>query len=141
MINLLNALSLPCFVSDIIISRIGIILSPSKNICSVLHKPIPSAPNSIDFFVSVIVSAFALIFKLLNSSHQSISVLNSVEGFGGSDSSSPIYTSPSPPSIDIMSPSFKTIVPFEIVFKELSIIKLSAPTTQGFPIPRATTAA
>ena len=41
----------------------------------------------------------------------------------------------------MMSPSFKVFVPFEIVFNELSIIKLSAPTTQGLPIPRATTAA
>ena len=89
-ISFFKALFLPCCDSDIIISRIGMILSPSKNMCSVLQSPIPSAPNSNDFSVSSTVSAFALTANLLYSLHQSIRVLNSSDGLGGSVSSSPI---------------------------------------------------
>ena len=70
-----------------------------------------------------------------------MSWLNSSDNFGGSVSSSPKYTSPRAPSIDIESPSERVLSPFVIVFSFISIINFSAPTTHGFPIPLATTAA
>ena len=57
-----------------IISLIGIILSSSKNICSVLHNPIPSAPNSTACFVSLGVSALVLTWSFLISSAHDINV-------------------------------------------------------------------
>ena len=63
-----SASSLSSTVSEQIISRNASILSPSKNICSVRQRPIPSAPSSRAFFASVGVSALVLTFMVLYSS-------------------------------------------------------------------------
>ena len=85
------------------------ILSSSKNICSVLHKPIPSAPNSLATFVSRGVSAFVLTFILLVLSAQDIIFEKSPEISGLIVLTSPNITSPHEPSIVITSPSLKTL--------------------------------
>ena len=66
--NLSSAVFLSSKSFDKIICLTERILSSSKNICSVLHKPIPSAPNFLAILVSWGVSAFVLIFNFLNSS-------------------------------------------------------------------------
>ena len=43
--------------------------------------------------------------------------------------------------MEMMSPSINTFSPLPIVLFSISIVKPSAPTTHGFPIPLATTAA
>ena len=58
---------------DKIISRIALILGPSKNICSVLHSPIPSAPNSLAVLASLGVSALVLMPIFRYSSAQDMS--------------------------------------------------------------------
>ena len=78
----------------------------------------PSAPNSRALDVSISVSAFALISNFLCSLHQSISVLNSSDNLGASNSNSPIYISPVDPSIEIKSPSSRTFSLLEIVLVE-----------------------
>ena len=64
-------------------------LSSSKNMCSVLHKPIPSAPKSLAVLVSNGVSEFVLTFNFLNVSAQLIIFENSpdISGFT-------VFTSP-----------------------------------------------
>ena len=54
------------------ISRMAVIRSPSKNMCSVRHSPIPTAPNPRAFRASRGVSAFARTRRSRTSSAQSI---------------------------------------------------------------------
>jgi hypothetical protein len=49
-----------------IISRTAWMRSPSKNMCSVRHRPMPSAPNSRAFARVAGVSAFARTFSVRN---------------------------------------------------------------------------
>ena len=72
-----KASSLSSTVSEQIISRNASILSPSKNICSVRQRPMPSAPNSRAFLASAGVSALVLTFNLLYLSAQAIILPNS----------------------------------------------------------------
>ena len=60
---------------------------------------------------------------------------------GGMSFTSPAMTSPVPPSIVSVSPSFR-VVPFrDMVFASMSSESASQPATHGLPMPRATTAA
>ena len=62
-----------------IISLMAPILSGSKNMCSVLQSPIPSAPNSLALAASVGVSALVLTFNFLYLSAQAIILQKSPE--------------------------------------------------------------
>ena len=53
------------------------ILEGSKNMCSVRHRPIPSAPSSLAFFASVGVSALVRTFSTLYLSAQPMILPNS----------------------------------------------------------------
>ena len=63
--NFDKAISLSFLDFDKIICLTDKILSSSKNICSVLQSPIPSAPKSFAVLVSFGVSEFVLIFNFL----------------------------------------------------------------------------
>jgi pyruvate,orthophosphate dikinase len=86
-------------------------LLSALNILSVLHKPIPSAPNFRASFAASGVSAFARIpRRFIFCAHDKI-VLKSFVTLGTTIGISPMYTIPVLPSIVIESPS-ETIVPF-----------------------------
>ena len=80
-------------------------LSSPKNICSVLQRPIPSAPNSIALLASSGVSAFAHIPNFLVESAHSKIVDNSFVSLGDGVIVFivPVKISPDDPSILIMS--------------------------------------
>ena len=82
------------------------ILSSSKNICSVLQRPIPSAPKSLATLVSNGVSALVLILRDLTLSAHAIRVEKSPEISGLIVFTSPSITSPVEPSSVTISPSF-----------------------------------
>ena len=100
-----KALALSSFDFDKIISLTDKILSSSKNICSVLQRPIPSAPNSLAVLLSKGVSELVLIFSFLNLSAQLISLEKSPEISGLTVLTSPFIILPVDPSIVIKSPS------------------------------------
>ena len=77
-----------------IISRIATMRSPSKNMCSVRQRPMPSAPNSRAVRASCGVSALARTFMRRTLSAQAISVANSPDSSGSSIGTSPFITSP-----------------------------------------------
>ena len=115
--------------------------SGAKNMCSVRHKPIPSAPSSRAFFASSPVSAFARTASLplrISSAHFKM-ISNSFGGFAASSFNSPTTTSPDAPSSEMTSPSLTTMPPTENCLP--SMRTASAPTMAGVPQPRATTAA
>ncbi len=60
--NFFSASRLPASSSASIISRMALIRLPSKNMCSVLVSPIPTAPKSLAIFASFGVSALVLTF-------------------------------------------------------------------------------
>ncbi len=104
-----------------IISRIASIRSPSKNMCSVRHRPIPTAPNATAFDAWSGVSALVRTLIRLASEHHFINCwkcLNFSVFFAASSPlmrpatisdgavlTCPAYTLPTVPSIDIQSPS------------------------------------
>ena len=100
-----KALALSSCVFDKIICLTDKILSSSKNICSVLHSPIPSAPKSLAVFVSCGVSELVLTFNFLILSAQLISLEKSPEISGFTVGTLPKITLPVEPSIVIISPS------------------------------------
>ena len=100
-INSFNALVLSSDVSERIIFLIFGILSSSKNMCSVLHNPIPSAPNSMAFLVSFGLSAFVLIPSVLYLSAKDIILPKSPLTVASSVFISPLYIFPVFPSIEI----------------------------------------
>ena len=110
--------------------------------CSVLHRPTPSAPNFNAFSISLGVSAFASTFMILISFTQPKNFSKSESIPASTSSIAPSITSPVPPSREMISFLCKT-VPSEQVTVSLSrlIFKSSQPDTQGLPIPFATTAA
>ena len=65
-----------------IISRIGEMRSPSKNMCSVRHRPMPSAPNSRARLASAGVSALVRIFSVRYLSAHFMTVPKSPLSFG-----------------------------------------------------------
>ena len=124
-----------------IISRTTGSRSSAMNMCSVRQRPIPSAPNSRALAASSGVSAFVRTFSRRRASAQPSTVSKSSLMSGGISVTSPTITSPVPPSIVSVSPSFN-VVPFrDMVFASLSSESASQPATHGLPIPRATTAA
>ena len=110
--SFVSALFLSCFVFDSIISLTDKILSSSKNMCSVLQSPTPSAPKSLATFVSNGVSELALIFSFLNLSAQLINFEKSLDISGLTVDTFPKIILPVDPSIVITSPSltFKLVV-------------------------------
>ena len=126
-----------------IIWRTAVIRAASKNICSVRHSPMPSAPNSRAVRQSSGVSALARTFRRRTSSAQTISVPKSPDQFGlhgrhlaghhlagravDGDACRLRVTSRPPTRITLRLARRSTSVP--------------APETQGRPMPRATTAA
>ena len=115
--------------------------SGARNMCSVRHSPMPSAPFPRATFASAPVSAFArtAIFPLRMVSAHFSTVSYSAGGFAAASSRAPTMTSPDVPSIEMTSPCEIVVDPTENDFPE--ILTASAPTTAGVPQPRATTAA
>ena len=79
--------------------------------CSVLHKPIPSAPNSLAIFVSNGVSELVLTFSFLYLSAHPINFEKSPDISGLTVCTSPNIILPVDPSIVITSPSLTSIFP------------------------------
>ena len=94
-----SAFSRPAASSARIISRIGPIRSGSKNMCSVRHSPMPSAPNSRAFCASCGVSALVRTFSRRNLSARLMSFLKFLSGSGSCVGTSPSSTSPVLPSM------------------------------------------
>ena len=111
------------------------------NMCSVRQRPMPSAPNSRAFAASSGVSAFARTRSRRSSSAQPRIVPKFSSIAGGTSGTDPTITRPVPPSIVSWSPSRSSTSPIRSVRAFVSIERASQPATQGFPIPRATTAA
>ena len=87
------------------------------------------------------MSAFVRTFSRLNpSAHSRIAVKSSLS-CGGTSGTEPTITSPVPPLIVIVSPSFSSCPGSRAVFAFTSTCSASQPVTHGVPIPRATTAA
>ncbi len=115
--------------------------SSPRNMCSVRHRPIPSAPNWRALAASGPLSALARTasLPLRMASAQLRMTANSGGGSAVDSCTSPRTTSPLVPSMEIMSPSWTVTSP--AVNDLPSILMDSAPTTAGLPHPRATTAA
>ncbi len=94
-----NAFLLSFSLDASTISLTVLILDCSKNICSVLHKPTPTAPKSNAWLTSVALSAFALTSTLLKLSAHFIMVSSPSLGFASSVSIIPEYMFPVRPSI------------------------------------------
>ena len=89
--------------------------SSSKNMCSVRHSPMPSAPNLIAARASAGVSALARTFSLRTPSAHFISVANSPASAGSSIATLPASTWPVEPSMVSMSPFFSVMPPAVMV--------------------------
>ena len=111
--SLSSAFALSSFVFDNIISLTDKILSSSKNICSVLQRPIPSAPKSLAILVSKGVSEFVLTLSFLMLSAHPINLEKSPEISGFTVGTFPKIILPVEPSIVIISPSL--ISPDEVL--------------------------
>ena len=77
--------------------------------CSVLQRPMPSAPKSFAIFVSNGVSELVLTFNFLKLSAQLISFEKSTEISGLTVGTSPKIILPVEPSIVMISPSLTTM--------------------------------
>mmetsp|Transcript_11490 Transcript_11490/g.20875 ORF Transcript_11490/g.20875 Transcript_11490/m.20875 type:complete len:201 (-) Transcript_11490:1401-2003(-) len=112
--------------------------------CSVRHKPIPRAPSSDALAASGPESAFAITVQesaTLSAHSRTVPISPSIDGVLVSI---PIrITSPVFPLREITSPSLNTspVLLMVAVFASSSISSSPQPQTQGFPQPRATTAA
>ena len=120
-------------VSATIIRRTATIRSLSKNMCSVRHRPMPSAPNLTAVRASVGVSALARTFIRRMSSAQAISLAKSPDSSGWMVGTSPRMISPVAPSMVMMSPAFSITSRTLIAPVCLSIRTSAAPETQGRP--------
>ncbi len=115
--------------------------SSAKNMCSVRHKPTPSAPNRRAISASSGVSALHRTPKRRYLSAQAISSAKSPPRSASTSGACPRMTCPEAPSMVIKSPA-RTSTPPIRQYPELSLMTNSRqPTTQLLPIPRATTAA
>ena len=124
-----------------IISRIAIIRSPSKNMCSVRQRPMPWAPKSRARRASAGVSALVRTSMVRYLSDHFITVAKSSESLGVCVAISPTITSPVEPSIDSTS-LWVNVLPPTLILRAFASIRISpAPATQQRPQPRATTAA
>ena len=110
--------------------------------CSVRHRPMPSAPFARARCASSGVSAFAHTCNRRTPSAQPSSVFNSASssGLGATASTSPTNISPVAPSRLMTSPS-EMDFPRAVARPSDSKRNSSHPTTHGLPSPRVTTAA
>ncbi len=136
-----RASSLSSTVSARIIFLKFFILSVSKNMCSVLQRPMPSAPNLTAVAASAGVSAFVLTLRVLTSSAQLMNFAKFPETSGSWVGSLLPYTFPVDPSREIQSPSLNLCCPIVKNFASSFILISPHPDTQHVPIPLATTAA
>ena len=139
--SLSSAARRPRSSSARIIWRTAVMRLASKNICSVRHRPMPSAPKSRAVCASKGVSALARTFIRRDPSAHSISVPKSPTSSGCNVGTAPAITSPVAPSMVMISPSLSSRPDTRSSFAALSMARLPAPETQGRPMPRATTAA
>ena len=124
-----------------IISRTARMRLDSKNMCSVRHRPMPSAPKSRAVRASSGVSALALTFIRRRPSAHDIRVAKSPDSAGLMVGTSPRITCPVEPSMVRISPFF-SVMPAELSVPAAWSMRMPpAPETQGLPMPRATTAA
>ena len=124
-----------------IIARILGWRSSAMNMCSVRHRPMPSAPSSRAFFAPAGSSALARTAKRRISSAHSSTVSKYSSTRASISGTSSKVTQPLVPSMAMKSPS-PTVEPLaETVLAPRSILRSLAPTTAGRPIPRATSAA
>ena len=98
-----------------IISRTVRIRVSSKNMCSVRHRPMPSAPNFSAVRASFGVSPLTRTLSLRTLSAQPISVLNSPDSSGSIIAMRPAITWPIEPSMVMMSPALKERSPIDMV--------------------------
>ena len=98
-----------------IISRTAWMRSSSKNMCSVRHSPMPSAPKRTAALASAGVSALARTPSLRTLSAQPISVANSPDSCGSIMSTLPASTWPVEPSTVMKSPFLKVCPPAVMV--------------------------
>ena len=115
--------------------------SAAMNMCSVRHKPMPSAPNSRALLASSKLSALARTPIVRTSSAQATTRWKSSLMRGGISFRASPKTSPVVPLRVMTSPSLKTWSPMVRVRASMSMTIAVAPATQGLPKPRATTAA
>mmetsp|Transcript_6862 Transcript_6862/g.8504 ORF Transcript_6862/g.8504 Transcript_6862/m.8504 type:complete len:266 (-) Transcript_6862:1177-1974(-) len=114
----------------------------SKNICSVLQRPMPSAPLRRACLASAGESAFARTFiDRISSTHPMNTPKSPEDIFGGTIGWDPSRTSPVLPFNDSRSPSLRVTPPRVIVFPSSSMRRSPRPHTHVLPQPRATTAA
>jgi hypothetical protein len=93
-----------------IISRTARMRPSSKNMCSVRHRPMPSAPNLMATRASLGVSALARTLSWRTSSAQPIRVANSPDSAGSCIATLPARTWPVEPSMVMTSP-FLSVTP------------------------------
>jgi len=105
---LASAARRPFSSSATIIWRTAVMRSASKNMCSVRHSPMPSAPNFRAVSASSTVSALARIPRVRCLSAQPIRVAKSPDSSGWMVGTSPRKTSPVAPSMVILSPARTT---------------------------------
>ena len=133
----------PASSSARIIFLMSTIRWPSKNMCSVRQRPIPSAPNSRALAASLGVSALVRTLSVAELVGPAPSGLGEVAATSRASTvgTLPIMTSPVVPLIVRKSPAL-TVWPLIVIVPAFSSIRsASQPTTQGLPQPRATTAA
>ncbi len=133
------------FISSSVVASIicltYVSLSLLKNMCSVLHRPMPSAPKSSAVFASLGVSAFASTPRFRMVSAHSRIVLKSPDMPCLVSFASPSITSPVVPLSVIVSPSWTLMSPAMKTPASSKTDILLHPTMQHLPMPRATTAA
>ena len=131
--NLARAARLCSLVSERIISRMARILSSAKNMCSVRHSPIPSAPKTRACLASCGVSALVRIFKARNSSAHSINFPKLPVSSGFTRATCPSMTSPVDPFRVIQSPSEIVRSP-QVIFLSFSLIMRVPQPAQQVPV-------
>ena len=109
--------------------------------CSVRHRPMPSAPKRTASSASPGVSAFARTRSRRAASAQRISTWKSFERVGCIVGTRPLKTWPVEPSSVITSRSVSSTLPSVARLRSRSIDSAEQPATQHLPMPRATTAA
>ena len=126
----------------IIISRTALMRLSSKNMCSVRHRPMPSAPNLRAWVASRGVSPLVRTLSTRSSSAQPMKRPKSPVSSASWVSILPTYTLPVEPSSEIKSPSCITVPSAKVmVLFSSDTLTPDTPATQQVPMPRATTAA
>ena len=105
----------PASSEAMIICRTALMRSGSKNMCSVRHSPMPSAPNFFAVSASSGVSALARTPMVRALSAQPISVAKSSDIAGSTIATVPTNTSPAAPSSVMVSPACTVLPPADSV--------------------------